>query len=63
MNFTLGFSKKTSSGRDFGYDESWGIFDAFVDAASSAEQVQKVYDVWSGAMEIDNLRLAENDYI
>jgi len=38
-------------------------FDAFADAASSAAQVQRVYDVWSGDLKIDNLRLAENDLI
>ena len=38
-------------------------FEAFADIALSAKQVQKVYAVWSGSLEIENLPLSENDRI
>jgi aminopeptidase N len=38
-------------------------FDAFSDIASSPAAIQKVYDVWSGALVVDDLPLSENDRI
>lgn len=38
-------------------------FDAFADIALSVPQVQKVYAAWSGSVDIDGLRLSENDHI
>jgi aminopeptidase N len=39
------------------------FFKAFARSATSPEQVQKVYEVWSRELEIDRLTLSENDYI
>ncbi|MCP9290799.1 M1 family metallopeptidase [Gracilimonas sediminicola] len=39
------------------------FFNTFRDIALSDNQVQKVYDVWSGELEIDGLNLAETDFI
>ena len=39
------------------------FFDAFADLASSPQQVQKIYEVWSEDLSIDKLVLSENDYI
>ena len=38
-------------------------FKVFADIALSTPQVQKIHDVWSGALEIEDLRLSENDRI
>ena len=38
-------------------------FDAFAGIALSQDAVHKVYEVWSGALTIDYLKLSENDYI
>ena len=38
-------------------------FDAFVDIANTEEGVQKVYDVWSGELTTENLKLSENEFI
>jgi len=38
-------------------------FDAFADIAVSQVAVQRVYEAWSGALTIDNLKWSENDYI
>lgn len=38
-------------------------FEAFADIAWSTPQVQKIYHVWSGSLDIEDLRLSENDLI
>ncbi len=38
-------------------------FDAFVGIANTEEGVQKVYEVWSGELTIENLKLSENEFI
>jgi aminopeptidase N len=39
------------------------FFNAFRNIALTSEQIQKVYDIWSGNLEIDGLTLSESDYI
>ena len=39
------------------------FFNAFRDIIISAEQVQKVYDIWNKELEVEGLNLSENDYI
>ncbi len=39
------------------------FFNTFRDIALSDNQVQKVYDIWSGELEIEGLNLAETDFI
>jgi len=39
------------------------FFIAFADMALSPDEVQKVYDIWSGAHEVELLQLSENDFI
>jgi aminopeptidase N len=39
------------------------FFDAFADVASSENEIQKIYDIWSGSLGIENLNLSENDHI
>ncbi|MEX0723294.1 MAG: M1 family aminopeptidase [Gracilimonas sp.] len=39
------------------------FFNAFRDIALSESEVQKVYDIWRGEMEVDGLNLSETDYI
>jgi aminopeptidase N len=39
------------------------FFNAFRDVALSADQVQKVYDIWNKELEVEGLNLSENDYI
>ena len=38
-------------------------FDAFSDIAISPGEIQKIYNIWSGDLNIDNLNLSEDDYI
>ena len=38
-------------------------FDAFADIALSADDVQRLYDVWSGTLVVERLPLSENDRI
>jgi aminopeptidase N len=39
------------------------FFNAFRDIAMSASEIQKVYDIWSGDLEIEGLNLSESDFI
>ena len=39
------------------------FFNAFRDIALSTEEIQKVYDIWAGELEIEGLNLSESDYI
>jgi len=39
------------------------FFKAFASQASSAEQVQKVYEIWAREREVEGLALSEDDYI
>ncbi len=39
------------------------FFDAFADVVISPQRVRSVLDIWSGALIVDGLPLAENDYI
>ncbi|MFP8489299.1 M1 family metallopeptidase [Gracilimonas sp. Q87] len=39
------------------------FFNAFRDITMSASEIQKVYDIWSGDLEIEGLNLSESDFI
>ncbi|MDZ7806271.1 MAG: hypothetical protein U5K71_04055 [Gracilimonas sp.] len=39
------------------------FFNAFRDIALSPGEVQKVYDIWNGDLEVEGLNLSESDYI
>ncbi len=39
------------------------LFAAYADVSLTPEAVQRVYDVWSGALTVDDLPLSENDFI